>query len=109
MAGSTPPRGIATLSFVSSELFTTYKSHIMAKIYDYNKSYEEIEAMPDGVEKACQYALCGLCMDEIHHKQWILEQVLKSLGQDPATLSKVLKTAEGEEDEVTYWEEGIAP
>tara|TARA_Y100000310_G_scaffold308553_1_gene351780 strand:+ start:8550 stop:8771 length:222 start_codon:yes stop_codon:yes gene_type:complete len=72
-------------------------------IYDYNKNYDECEAMPNGPEKACQFAVHGLLTDGGHHKQWILEQVLMALGQDLDQVREQL----GEDG--YDWQDGIPP
>lgn len=67
----------------------------------FDVGYEEIAAMPPGVERAVQYAVCGLLTDGAHHKQWCLEEVLKSLGEDPRKIAASLPDYS--------FEEGIAP
>jgi len=49
------------------------------------------------------YAINGLETDGAHHKQWYLEEIIKALGYDLATIRKE-ENAEGYD-----WEPGIAP
>lgn len=60
-------------------------------------------ALPNGIEKAKEYAVAGLVTDGAHHKQWCLERVLEALGFDLAQLRANLKAEDYE------WDEGIAP
>lgn len=66
-------------------------------------SYEEIESMPNGKQKAIEYVINGLLVDGGHHKQWILEKVLKALDVDLIELRKELQADDYD------WEDGIAP
>lgn len=69
----------------------------------FNIGYDEMNAMPNGKEKAIQYAVSGLLVDGEHHKQWCFEQVLEALGEDLKDIKKNLA-------ELDYgFEEGIAP
>ena len=70
---------------------------------DLNKSYEQVEALPSGKEKAAQYIVYGLLTDGAHHKQWCLERAYEALGYDPAAMHKQLSDLGYEA------EEGIAP
>lgn len=63
----------------------------------------EILALPDGIEKAKQLAIYGLLTDEWHHKQWFLEEILKSLKVDLNELRKELQR-DGYD-----WQDGVAP
>jgi uncharacterized protein (UPF0262 family) len=45
-------------------------------------SYEEVEALPPSDIKAIEYGLRGLHIDGEHHKQWIIEEMLRALGVD---------------------------
>lgn len=71
--------------------------------------FPEIREMPDylgdikTVEKAIQYLVMGLGIDGGHHKQWCIEQAVKSLGVDLEDLRSEL------DDLDTGWEDGIAP
>lgn len=69
----------------------------------FNVGYDEIEAMPPGVEKAVQLVVCGLLTDGAHHKQWFLEQILIALGEN---VNKVRKTLRANDYD---WDEGIPP
>jgi hypothetical protein len=71
--------------------------------YDFDKNIQEIEEMPPGEERAAQLAVYGLMTGGAHHKQWILEQILASLGVDLNNLRNWL------EDDGYSWEKGIAP
>jgi hypothetical protein len=42
--------------------------------------FEQIEALPDGPEKAALLAVNGLMTDGGHHKQWFLARILEALG-----------------------------
>ena len=66
-------------------------------------NYDETEAMPNGPQKAIEYAIHGLLTDGGHHKQWILEEVLKALGVNLDELRVELQT-DGYD-----WEPGIPP
>ena len=59
---------------------------------------ETDERAPAGENKVRDYAIRGLCTDGAHHKQWILERILDSLGYDVEQLRKKHK-----------WEPGIPP
>jgi hypothetical protein len=71
---------------------------------DYDISLEEIDAMPQGTEKAIQLIVCGLAEDGGHHTTWFMEQALLALGVDPEEPRKSLIEA-GYID----WEPGIIP
>lgn len=43
---------------------------------------KNMESKPVDVDKAIQLAQEGLGIDGAHHKQWYLEEILKSLGCD---------------------------
>jgi len=70
---------------------------------DYDLSHEEIAALPNGQEKAIQYAVSGLLTDGAHHKDWCIERVLETLGVDLVELRRELSRLDYD------WEEGIAP
>ena len=66
-------------------------------------SYLDVDNMPDGAEKAIQLAINGLFTDGGHHKQWVLERILVSLGVD-------LNELKHDVQEDGYdWDSGIAP
>jgi len=46
----------------------------------YDLGLADIEAIPDGPDKAIQWIVCGLLEGECHHKQYFLERALGSLG-----------------------------
>jgi len=66
-------------------------------------NYVETEAMPNGKQKAIEYAIHGLLTDGGHHKQWILEEILKALDVDLVELRKELQADDYD------WDDGIAP
>lgn len=59
------------------------------------------------IEHAISLGISGLLTDGGHHKQWVIEEMLKLLGVD----LKMLKEVMGSEDEKNGydWEDGIAP
>jgi hypothetical protein len=69
--------------------------------YDY--SYAELERMAPGQRRAIGYAIHGLLVDGSHHKTWVLERVLESLGVDLAQLRESLNADDYD------WDDGIAP
>lgn len=71
--------------------------------------YEDISKMPNGTEKAVQYAIYGLTTDGGHHKQWHLERVLESLGVDLDDLDYCLSELDSGDACMEHWEKGIAP
>ena len=49
-----------------------------------------------------------------HHKQWVLDQVVRALAQSPAKYHQWVRTSKGEWDEREHayeydWDEGIPP
>lgn len=71
-----------------------------------NVGYQEMEEMPDGLEKAICYGVSGLLTDGAHHKQWIIEEMLKALGVDLDVLRDELRTPDKNGN--TYsWNKGI--
>lgn len=73
-----------------------------------NIGYEDIQKMPNGIQKAVQYAIYGLTIDGEHHKQWYLERVLESLGVKLTDLNECLSKLNDDEGN-DQWKEGIAP
>ena len=65
--------------------------------------FEQMEALPNGPEKAALLAVNGLMTDGGHHKQWYLARVLEALGQDLSELRESLNAMGYDFDE------GIAP
>jgi len=41
-----------------------------------------MESKPVDIDRALELARDGLHIDGAHHKQWYLEEILKSLGED---------------------------
>lgn len=69
----------------------------------FNVGYVDLESMPDGIEKAIQYAVSGLLTDGGHHKQWCLEKILEALGEDLRAVRGALQSRDYD------WEDGIPP
>lgn len=69
----------------------------------------DIGAKPSGVEEALMVVIEFGGIDGAHHKQWVLDQVLRCLAGDRYhKLVRLMKA--GEDGPNTYgWEEGIAP
>ena len=57
----------------------------------------------DQKERVKELAVSGLLTDGGHHKQWFLEEILKALDYDLATIRQNL-AIQGYD-----WEDGIAP
>lgn len=73
-----------------------------------NVGYQEMEEMPDGLEKAICYGVSGLLTDGAHHKQWIIEEMLKALGVNLDILREELNEPD-ENGDYYDWEEGCPP
>lgn len=66
--------------------------------------YEEIESMEIGTQRAALYAVAGLLVEsQSHHKQWVLEKVLESLGVNIAELKTIIQ------EQGYDFDRGIAP
>ncbi len=60
------------------------------------------------IEAAIQLILELGCFDGAHHKQWVLDQLLRILADDYDSL--MVEYKDGEDGPDTYeWDEGIAP
>ena len=57
-----------------------------------------IDDAADPMEKVIKYAILGLIMDSVDHKQWALEMVIESLG---------LKIEDVQESVGQEWEPGV--
>ncbi len=63
----------------------------------------EILEMPNGVEKAREFAISGLLTDGGWRKQWYLERILEALDVDLKELQAALAVGG------YVWEKGVAP
>jgi len=63
----------------------------------------EILEMPNGVEKAREFAISGLLTDGGWHRQWYLERILEALDVDLKELQITLAIGD------YVWEKGVAP
>lgn len=76
--------------------------------------------MSERIEAALKIALeCG-GVDGAHHKQWVIDQMVRALtgcmgvngvmGESPEYLAWVAKAQDGDDGPETYiWEEGLPP
>lgn len=58
------------------------------------------EQFAQAAQKACELALHGLTTEGQHHKQWYLEQIVRTLGINPEHFAETTGYR---------WEPGVAP
>ena len=63
------------------------------------------------IEKALDIAKNDAMIDGAHHKQWVIDQMVRALADTPIRYKRFIRDAKaGEEGPQTYeWDEGIAP
>ena len=73
----------------------------LAEIVNRNPDNNKVEL--EGFERAISMGVSGLLTDGGHHKQWIIEEMLKLLGVDLETLREILQKDNYD------WDDGIDP